>query len=285
MAERYVGWFCDPGVAEVKGIASTGANAVAMGPYCVMPGWDYATIGRNVGRESQWVTAMEQARRSGVRVVLKPIIDCTSYTGDPIGEGIRSYISPSNMSSWIQSYWETCFRPYLALVDVVAIHTELSYISSAYPQHFIELIQEIRLGGFSGPITTSNDFNPLSSPYWTALNWIGGDAYPGIRTDSMADAVADWTTVAQQAAVAHAQTGCNVFFGELGANYGQAMTGSQTSLVYQAFWEVFGPLDYWAGAIGWRWPQNGNSPPSAMSQGLVSGLSAWPSFTSPQAVQ
>jgi hypothetical protein len=169
------------------------------------------------------------------------------------------------------------------LVDVVAIHTELAIISSLYPEHFIELIQEIRMAGFSGPITTSQDFDPLGCPYWPALDWIGGDAYPTIRTDTVAHAARDWQLIAEQAAVAYGQTGCNLFFGELCPNYGQAMTVAQTTVVYGAFWEVFGALDYWAGGVAWRWPQDGSTPSAELLSGLADGLAQSSSYNALQA--
>jgi Glycoside Hydrolase Family 113 len=282
-ATRFVGWFCDPEVAEVAAIAKSGANAVALGPYSIMAKWNDSDAGTVVAPSTQMVAALQAARAHGLKVVLKPIIDCRSYAGDPNPAGWRAAINPSNIAAWMQDYWVKCFRPYLSLVDVVAIHTELATISAIYPQNFIELIQEIRLAGFSGPVTTSNDFNPLSSPYWTALDMIGGDAYPEIRMDTVAHAAADWAPLAQQAAVANAQTGCNVFFGELAPNAGTAMTAAQTSVVYQAFWEVFGPLEFWAGAIAWRWPQNGGTPPAALISGFAGGRAAHPSYLAPQA--
>jgi hypothetical protein len=282
-ASRYVGWFCDPEVEEVSGVARSGANAVALGPYSIMSKWNDADVGAVVGPTAQMTSAMQAARAQGLKVVLKPIIDCASYAGDPNPAGWRAVINPSNISAWMQDYWAKCFRPYLGLVDVVAIHTELATISATYPQSFIELIQEIRMAGFSGPITTSNDLNPLSSPYWTALDMIGADAYPAVRTDSLAHAVADWTPLAQQGAVASAQTGCNIFFGELAANYGIAMTSAQTNLVYEAFWEVFGPLGFWAGAIAWRWPQNGTTPPVALMSSFAGGRAAHPTYRVPEA--
>jgi hypothetical protein len=284
MPTRYVGWFCDPVLTEVAGVAKSGANTVAMGPYCIMPAWNSSTVGTLTGStEAEYVAAMQSARAKGLKIVLKPIIDCSTYVGDPNSAGWRAAINPANISTWMESYWTTCFQPYLALVDVIAIHTELVTVSALYPSNFIELIQEIKMAGFSGPITTSNDFDPLDCPYWTALDWMGADAYPTIRTDTLAHAVADWTVLAQQAAVANAQTGLNAFFGELCANIGVAQTSAQTALVYQAFWEVFGPLEYWAGAVGWRWPQNATTPPAALMAGLISGLAAQPSFTTPQA--
>ena len=139
------------------------------------------------------------------------------------------------------------------------------------------------MGGFSGPITTSNDLDPLNCRYWTALDWIGADMYPTIRTDSTSHAVADWQALAQQASVVSAQTGCNIFFGELCPNIGKSMSSAQTSLVYETLWDVFGPLPFWTGAVGWRWPQNGLAPSAGLTSGLITGLRARPSFSAPSA--
>jgi hypothetical protein len=283
MATRYVGWFSDPTVASVTAIAKSGANSVSLGPYCIMTKWNDAKLGWVNASVAQYTHVIKQARALGLKVILKPMVDCDSYRGDPVSIGFRAALNPSNIASWMQDYWTKCFQPYLSLVDVVAVHTELATISFLYPNSFLELIQEIRMAGFSGPITTSQDFDPLGCPYWTALDWIGGDAYPTIRPDTLTHAVADWSVVAQQAAVVHAQTGCNVAFGELCPNYGTTLTDTQTALVYEAFWEVFGPLDYWTGAVAWRWPQDSSTPGSARMAGLVRGLPATPAYASPQA--
>jgi len=283
MTSRYVGWFSDPELSEIAGIAKSGANSVAMGPYCVMSHWNAPNVGSMVGTTTQFLQAMSAARARGLKVVLKPIIDCSSYAGDLDTAGWRAAINPSNIASWIQDYWAKCFQPFLAHVDVVAIHTELATVSALYPNNFIELIEEIRMAGFSGPITTSNDLDPLGCRYWTALDWIGADAYPAIRSKSMADAVADWTSLAQQAAVVNTQTGCNIYFGEFCPNIGVSMSSAQAAVVYQAFWEVFGPLEFWAGVIGWRWPQNGSAPSAVLTAGLATGLAARPTFVTPLA--
>lgn len=283
MATRFVGWFADPNTSYVDGIVAAGANAVAMGPYCRMTNWNDSDVGSMVGTQAQYTQAMQYARSKGLRVVLKPIIDCLNYSGDPYNSGFRTSIYPAGISAWMSSYWATCFAPYLAYVDAIAIHTELAAISAAYPSEFISLIREIRLGGFAGPITTSQDFNPLGARYWSSLDWIGGDAYPTIRTDSLSNAVVDWQAVADQAAVVNGQTGCGVYFGELCPNYGSSMTAQQISLVYGAFWEVFGPLDYWSGVSVWRWPQDGSTPPQAAMTTLVSGLRTDSSYTAPAA--
>lgn len=280
---RLIGYFSDPEISEVAGVAASGANAVAMGQYCIMEHWNDSNAGNPAGSTAQFTGAMQAARQKGLKILLKPIIDCNSYVGDPNTAGWRTAINPTNMAEWIEDYFTKCFAPYLHLVDMVAVHTELGTISSTYPEYMIGLIEQIRLGGFSGPVTTSNDFDPNSSPYWTALDCIGGDAYPTIRTDSKADAVADWSGLAQQAAVAHTQTGCNIIFGELCANLGASMTAAQYEVVYDAFWEVFGPLDYFAGAFLWRWPQNGSTPPGPLMTRYASGRSSYPTCQTPAA--
>jgi hypothetical protein len=283
-ATRLVGYFSDPEISEITGVAHSGANAVAMGPYCIMEHWNDSNAGRPVGSVAQFTQAMQSARAQGLRILLKPIIDCSSYRGDPDRAGWRAAIDPADIDAWMTDYYAKCFEPYLGLVDMVAVHTELVTISATYPAQMISLIQQIRFAGFSGPIATSNDLNPLSSPYWTALDIIGGDAYPSIRSDSMSHAVADWTALAEQAAVAHTQTGCNIMFGELLANYGSRQTPYQNSLVYQAFWEVFGNLPYFAGAFAWRWPQNGTTPAPSLMSSLSGGLKSYPTYVAPGAV-
>ncbi len=276
---RLVGWFADPSSTYVDGIAATGANAVSMGPYCVMNYWDDSTVGSIAGNPAQLVSAMRRARASGLKVVLKPIIDCLNYRGDPDTSGYRAAINPADIGEWMSSYWATCFQPYLPFVDVVAVHTELATISMLYPANIVELIQEIRMAGFSGPITTSQDFDPSGAPYWSALDWIGADAYPTIRTDSVVNAVADWNALAEGGAVAHGATGCSTYFGEVCPNLGVTMSARQLSTVYQAFWEVFGPLEYWAGMGVWRWPQDGTAPAPALIAGVVSGLQPYGSYS------
>lgn len=279
MTKRFVGWFADPVISYMSAMAAAGANAVSMGPYCRMKQWNDPTVGAMAGTPSQFIQAMQYARSKGLQVVLKPIVDSDSYQGDPNHSGFRAGINPSNITSWMSSYWTTCFKPYLPYVDAVAIHTELGTISSLYPGQIISLIQEIRMAGFAGPITTSQDFDPLGAPYWNSLDWIGGDAYPTIRTDSLSHAVTDWQTIAQQAAVANGQTGCATYFGELCPNIGKPMSAAQITTVYKAFWEVFGPLDYWAGVGIWRWPQDGSSPAPAVMTGVTGGLPAHLSYS------
>ena len=57
----------------------------------------------------------------------------------------------------------------------------------------------------------------------------------------------------------------------------------KTALVYGAFWEVFGPLEYWSGVGAWRWPQDGSTPAAALISGLTGGLSRNGSYTTQQA--
>lgn len=282
--ERYVGWFCDPVIAEVTGMAKGGANAVAMGPYCIMSHWNDSNAGTPVGTNGQFISAMQSARQQGLKVVLKPIIDCNSYAGEPNTANWRASINPANMSLWIEDYYAKCFQPFLDLVDMIAIHTELVTISANYPSEMVNLIEQIRMAGFSGPITTSSDFDPANCLYWTALDCIGGDAYPTIRTDSVAHAVADWTPLAQQAQVAATQTGCNTLFGELCPNIGATLSNQQITTMWQGFWEVFGPMPSWAGAVAWRWPQDGSTPAASYMSSFTAGIATSPSYVQPQAV-
>ncbi|MCL2394072.1 MAG: hypothetical protein FWC87_05215 [Acidimicrobiaceae bacterium] len=282
-ATRLVGWFADAVPSYIDGIAAVGANSVALGPYYVMKNWNDSDIGKTARDAAAFISTAQYARSLGLQVVWKPIIDCDSYVGDPYDTGFRTGILPANMELWMQDYIAKCWEPFVELMDVAAVHTELSTISSLYGESFIELIAWLRSAGFSGPVTTSADFTPIDCPYWACLDWIGGDAYPTIRTDTMANAVEDWTALAQQAAVAHAQTGCGIYFGELAANAGVTLNPAQIQTIYASFWEVFGPLDWWTGLSYWRWPFSSSPPPASLTTAVTGGLRSYPDCELPAA--
>lgn len=280
---RLVGWFADPVRSYVDGIVASGANSISMGPYQVMSSWDASDAGSSATDAATYLSVARYAKTLGLQVVWKPIVDCDSFAGDPYVTGFRNAILPADMDLWMQDYLAKCWRPFVGVFDVAAIHTELSTMSTRYGARFIELISWLRSAGFTGPVTTSSDFNPLASPYWASLDWIGGDAYPTIRTDRPSHAVADWRGLADQALLVHAQTGCGVYFGELAANAGATQSPAQTELVWNAFWEVFGPLDWWTGFGYWRWPQDSSTPPQPLMASLAAGLQSYPEYDRPAA--
>lgn len=277
-ATRLVGWFSDPVPAFADAILATGANSVSMGPYYVMANWNDSDVGTTAGSAESLIGAALYARSRGLKVVWKPIIDCNNYEGDPYNSDFRTSILPTDIERWMDDYIAKCWQPFIGLMDVAALHTELTAISTSFAAQFIQLISWLRSAGFSGPVTTSADLTPLNCPYWASLDWIGGDAYPTIRTDTYADAVEDWTALAEQAMVAHSQTGCGIYFGELAANLGVTLNPAQIQLVYRAFWQVFGPLDWWTGLGFWRWPEDSSSPPAALTTSVAAGLQSYPEY-------
>ena len=265
--QRQFGFFCDPSAPLVDQVAATGVGGISMGPYFSEQQSTDSNVGTLVNAsESTIIGQMERARANGLRVTSKPMIDAQSY---PDGGGWRAYLSPADPLAWFNDYWTRGIEPYLGASDSLIVYTELNTISAKYPDLWRGLIAKIRQAGFTGPISSDADLSTTTTPWYAALDWLGGSFYPSIDLSTDFTALRDWRTVAAQMGSAHQVTGLPIFMGEVGV--------AGISTAWQVRWietmgEVLGPESWWAGLSYWRWSQDPSNVMAPETQRAFAGV-------------
>jgi hypothetical protein len=254
---RQFGFFSDPNPATIVQIAGTGVGGVSMGPYFRMTTSIDPTCGPVVnGGPATIMAQMDYARRLGLHVTLKPMVDALAY---PRRGEWRANIDPSDPSAWFEDYFERGIRPYLPHADSLIVYTETTTLSAKYPTLWVLLVAKVRAAGFHGPISSDSDLSTTTTPWYPTLDWFGGSFYPAIDTSTDGTARRDWSAIATQVTQAHQNTSLPIFMAEVGV-FG--LDDARLIRWVSAMFEVLGPLPFWAGFSWWRWSQD---PAEAMS--------------------
>jgi hypothetical protein len=250
---REFGFFSDPDPRTILQVAQSGIGGISMGPYFKQATSVDSSLGTPAGPAQEVIEGMQYARRLGLRVMLKPMVDAGSY---PNGGGWRLYLDPADPAAWFSDYYDRAVAPYLPFADGLVIYTEIGLLSRKYPDRWRDMVARARASGFSGPISSdanNGDISVDTTPWYDRLDYLGGSFYPAIDTTTEQTARRDWNAVARSMATAYQETGLPVFMAEL-----VFWAGSDAQLVrfLTTMGEVLGPLPFWAGFSWWRWPQD-----------------------------
>jgi hypothetical protein len=248
---RQFGFFSDADLRTVEQIAVSGIGGISMGPYFAQPASTDSSLGQLMAPGPRlYLDAIASAHRQGLRVTLKPMVDARSY---PTGGGWRAYLDPADPSAWFADYWRRAIQPYLGSIDSLIVHTELNTVSQKYPDHWRQLVSLIRAEGFTGPISSDADISITTTPWYAALDWLGGSFYPSIDLSTDQSATRDWELVGQQMSAAHTACGLPIFMAEVGV---ARLAEAQQIRWLETMGQVLGPMSCWAGFSYWRWSQD-----------------------------
>lgn len=159
------------------------------------------------------------AHAAGLAVALKPHL----WIRDGQWQGAIEFPTEDAWRAWFKSYRAFILR-YAALAardgyDMLVIGTELESATARDPQGWRALIAEVR-AIYHGPVTYAANWDEAERvPFWSALDYIGVDAYAPIATSSGAKEPAlclAWSTLARSLEALSARAGKRVILTELG---------------------------------------------------------------------
>lgn len=228
------------------------------------------------------IHAIEDIRFYGMKVLLKPHVDCKDGTW-------RGAIDPSDKEGWFSSY-SNFINHYAEIaqnngVELLCVGTEFkSLSSSAYQSNWSDVISGVR-GIYTGSITYAANWDEYKNvSFWDLVDYAGIDAYfplSDLQSPSMDDLVTGWYAYSGTYGTHNwvgeienwqASVGKQVIFTEIGyrsidyaAKEPWSWTGTGTyngevqANCYEAAFEVFGGKPWFAGMFWWDWLTDPNA--------------------------
>src|SRR5215210_5046590 len=262
----------DAAAAQLARIRALGANAVSIVPYGFTRAPDEPIV-RYLGTdesEDRILRTMEQARRQGLKTVLKPQLWAPRrFTGDIVFE------RPADFDRWWAGYrrWMLHHARVAALgrADVLVIGTELGGVTR-HRDAWRGLIRDVRRI-YPGPLTYAanwaGDFETM--PFWGDLDLLGLNMYyplagPGEMPRADSPRVRELRT--KLAAMAR-RYGKPVLFTEVGYAASAAAAAepwkedhgpldpAMQARCYEVVFEAFSREPWLAGLFWWKWPSHG----------------------------
>lgn len=255
-------------------IVALGANSIAIIPYAFASASEHYI---KFNHPRQWwgekeegvVYCIEEAKRKGLKIMLKPHI----WFGGGMFHGDYEANSETN---WEQI--ESDYRDYLLFytkiaetyqVDILCIGTELKKWVQMRPRFWEKLITEIKTI-YSGKLTYAANWDSYKKViFWNDLDYIGVDAYFPLSNEqspSLNDLKSGWkihyeelkkTSEDWQKPIIFAEFGYrNVDFAAKEPWDSSKKTGinhKNQELAYQALFETFFNEDWFAGGFLWKW--------------------------------
>ncbi|HKH44311.1 MAG TPA: hypothetical protein VKM72_06590 [Thermoanaerobaculia bacterium] len=269
---RREGYGSDAAAAQLARIRALGANAVSIVPYGFTRAPDEPIV-RYLGTdesEDRILRTMEQARRQGLKTVLKPQLWAPRrFTGDIVFE------RPADFDRWWAGYrrWMLHHARVAALgrADVLVIGTELGGVTR-HRDAWRGLIRDVRRI-YPGPLTYAanwaGDFETM--PFWGDLDLLGLNMYyplagPGEMPRADSPRVRELRT--KLAAMAR-RYGKPVLFTEVGYAASAAAAAepwkedhgpldpAMQARCYEVVFEAFSREPWLAGLFWWKWPSHG----------------------------
>lgn len=222
------------------------------------------------------IHAVREARRLGLRVLLKPHLDLKNDPTHWRGQ-IDFGSDEAAWQSWFTSY-KAFIEHYAQLaqalnVDLLAVGVELEGTSSREAD-WRAVIAGVR-ALYSGPLVyAANTYEVFTIAFWDALDIIGADAYIPLTNKldpTLQELKAGWTPYKAQLAALAQQWGKRVIFTELGY---RSLDGANTAPwdwqrsgpvdlqeqadCYQAFFEAVWREPWLAGVFWWVWETDPN---------------------------
>jgi hypothetical protein len=171
--------------------------------------------------DASLVHAIQTASSLGMRVILKPHVDCACGTWR--GEIGTQFTSEAEWSAWFQSY--TAYIVAMAQlsqqngVALFNIGTELTATTNR-TSDWLNVIAAVR-SVFTGPLTYGANWGeePLQIQFWSALDYIGIDAYYPLATvpdPAYSVIVANWAPIIAVMADLASYWNRSIIFTEIG---------------------------------------------------------------------
>jgi len=269
---------------DIDRMAALGTTHLTLIPFGFQAAVDTPAIRMNT--DARWHSESDrgirqiagEAEERGMGLILKPHVWVGRY--DASGQ-TRADIGFDSENAW--TTWEADYRRfmlhYAALAQEVDAHvlvvgTELARAARERPAFWRTLIAEIR-ARYDGKLTYAGNWHDeyADVPFWDALDYIGVQAYFPL-TDSpdppaVREAVAGWDRHVKELQALAVKEERPVLFTEIGyrsVSYAgerpwawperdeqvPADEAAQAAL-YQAFFERFAEVPWFAGAIFWKW--------------------------------
>lgn len=230
------GYGSEASARELDSLHLLGVNAIAITPFgfqrgatadC-LAGYDSTTdsftdFDRSMGEQSL-IQESTEAHKRGMTVMLKPQLWSNDFWNGGEWHGTVRQNSPKEHACWWRSY--RAFALYYANVaergemDYYCIGTELVQLSTAYPDEWRELANDIRKV-YHGKLTYAahwdKEFDAIT--FWDALDIVGVNAYFPLKLPddaSLAQLTAAWKPYADRLCRLSEQVHRPIFFTEIG---------------------------------------------------------------------
>ncbi len=275
----------DVSINTFEPLSQIGANYIALMPYAFARKGEtnlHYNINRQwVGeREEGIVQAIVSARHHNLNIMMKPHLWIQgSFTGD------MTFDNEEDWKAWEQSYTSyILFYAKLASkynVELFCIGTELKAFVKERPDYWYTLITKVREVYKGKLIYAANWDNYQFIPFWTAIDFIGVDAYFPLndsKTPKIEDLKQGWKPWWNQLETISNKNNRSVVFTEIGyrsidycvkkpwmsyENFGYENQEAQANAL-QAFFETSMNKTFFKGAFLWKWhakshlPSDGN---------------------------
>lgn len=263
---------------SLKVIQSIGAEWIAVVPYAFCDPETGAII---YGNGRQWwgetpegiSTTIEMAHSIGLKVMLKPHLWVK-------GQGWAGDLTFATDSMW--QNWEANYANYLKTytevakktnVDLFCIGTEIRKSTKMRKAYWEDLISTIKRQ-YNGPLTYAANWDEFEEvTFWDKLDFIGVDAYFPIlshKTPQVESLKLAWDPPKNRLAFLSMKYKKKVLFTEFGyesADYpaighwnvnkdSLAVNHEAQRNTFEALFQTFVPLDWWAGGFVWKWHLN-----------------------------
>jgi hypothetical protein len=270
---------------SLRNLAATGANYVTLDIPLYQTNVNTTDVqdAGNTPTAASLTSAIQLAHSLGMHVMIKFSV----YPGDGQWE---AYINPTDRDTWFNNYQST-ITPFVQLaqadgVEEICIGTELIDMStdssnSTNAAHWEALIAAIR-GMYSGKLTYGANWGDVNGfadekdhiSWWPSLDYIGIDAYFDLSGDgSVSSLMSSWDSWNKSnIGPLQAQYGKPVLFTEIGYKsifdsytdpWNSGESGSpdeaQQANDYQALFEYWDQVPYFAGVQLWDWSSNPNA--------------------------
>jgi len=257
----------DESFGEMK---KMGANWVAIVPtlYVTERADSVVAAGPHTASDRSLRKAIRQARRQGLKVLLKPHVDMPDASP-------RAWLDPADPARWFAAYGAHIER-YARMAaeercEMFSVGTELSLLTQ--PRHTASwraLIARTR-ALYPGPLTYAANWHSMAMPgFWKDLDFIGVDAYfPLAGGSSRAALDASWKPWVLALAVLSKAHGKPVLFTEVGISaqkdahltpWAWDETGELDLEAQAAYMDSFvaalGPQPWFRGFLYWSWEPN-----------------------------
>ncbi|WP_461302935.1 glycoside hydrolase family 113 [Aureisphaera sp.] len=226
---------------------------------------------------AHWVRRIEDARKEGFKVFLKPHV----WVDNPSNGQWRSDIFPNNDTDWEQ--WKATYRNFIiryatvaeqAQAEMFCLGTEFTRLVLEKPEYWKQLIQEVR-AVYSGKLTYAANWYEAYEKitFWQDLDYIGIQAYFPVAPSEYPSAQAiekGWKPYLEAMQSLATANNRNILFTELG--YKSTSDGAMTPWVwmdnphhpdyrysaetqvnaYHAFFNTVWDKEWFAGAHIWQ---------------------------------
>jgi hypothetical protein len=269
---RREGYGSDAALKQLARMRALGANAVSLVPYGFTRAPDEPTV-RYLGTdesEDRVLRTLEQARRLGLKTVLKPQLWAPRrFTGDIVFE------RPQDFARWWAGYrrWMLHHARVAALgrADVLVLGTELGGVTR-HREAWRTLIRDVRRV-YSGSITYAanwaGDFETM--PFWDDLDFLGLNMYyplaaPGETPRADSPRLRELRTKLAAMSRLYRKP---ILFTEVGYAASAAAAAepwkedhgpldpAMQARCYEVVFEAFSREPWLAGLFWWKWPSHG----------------------------